>query len=129
VPLDPVLMERVVGNLLENALKYSPPGSPIALTARRANATAELVVADRGPGIPAPERERIFERFYRADPTRPVKGFGLGLALSLALVEAHDGRIWVEEAAGGGARFVIALPLPAGAASAMPCENGAVPAI
>ena len=129
VPLDPVLMERVVGNLLENALNYSPPGSPIALTARRANATVDLVVTDRGPGIPAPERERIFERFYRADPTRPVKGFGLGLALSLALVEAHDGRIWVEEAAGGGARFVIALPLPAGAASAMPRENGAVPAI
>lgn len=128
VPLDPVLMERVVGNLLENALKYSPPDSPIVLTARRTNATAELVVADRGPGIPAPERERIFERFYRADPTRPVKGFGLGLALSLALVEAHNGRIWVEEEAGGGARFIIALPLPAGAASAVPCENGAVPA-
>ncbi len=126
VPLDPVLMERVVGNLLENALKYSPPGSPVALRARRTDTTAEIVVADRGPGIPAAERERIFERFYRADPTRPVKGFGLGLALSLALVEAHDGRIWVGAAVGGGARFVIALPLPAGSATAVPSEKDTV---
>lgn len=125
VPLDPVLMERVIGNLLENALKYSPPGSPIALMVHWDGATVELIVADQGPGVPATERERIFERFYRADPTRAVKGLGLGLALSRALVEAHNGRIWVEETPGGGARFVIALPVPAAATLAAPREGNA----
>ena len=117
VPLDPVLMERVVGNLLENALKYSPPGAPIALTARRQGDAIELGVVDDGPGIPMAERERIFERFYRAASTRTATGLGLGLTLSAALVEAHGGRIRVEDAPGGGACFVIALPLPAVEAS------------
>lgn len=116
VPLDPILMDRVVGNLLENALKYSPPASPITLTVRCPGDTIEFAVADRGPGVPPDERERIFERFHRADPTRTIKGLGLGLALSRALVEAHGGRIWVREAPGGGAAFVVALPLTSSAA-------------
>ena len=102
VPLDPVLMERVVGNLLENALKYSPPDTPVALTAWRQGHAIELGVADHGPGIPMAERERIFERFYRAASTRATTGLGLGLTLSAALVEAHGGRIRVEDAPGGG---------------------------
>lgn len=116
VPLDPVLMERVVGNLLENAAKYAPPGSPIDLLVARRGDTVEIAVADRGPGIPPAEREHIFERFYRADPTRAVKGVGLGLAISRSFVEAHGGRIQAKEAPGGGACFVVALPLPAFAA-------------
>jgi two-component system sensor histidine kinase KdpD len=111
VPLDPLLMDRVVGNLLENALKYSPPAAPVTLTVRHRDDTVELVVADRGPGVAPDERERIFERFHRAAPTRAITGLGLGLALSRALVEAHGGRIRVEGAMGGGAAFIVALPV------------------
>ncbi len=112
VPLDPILMDRVVGNLLENALKYSPPASPVALTVRLRGDTIDLIVADQGRGVPPDERERIFERFHRASSTRGITGLGLGLALSRALVEAHGGRIWAEEAPSGGAAFIVALPLP-----------------
>lgn len=125
VPLDPILMERVVGNLLENALKYSPPAAPVTLAVRYRDDTVELSVTDRGPGVAPDERERIFERFHRAAPTRAITGLGLGLALSRALVEAHGGRIRVEEAPGGGAAFIVELPLPPAtiaASSAGPME-------
>lgn len=112
VPLDPILMDRVVGNLLENALKYSPPASPVALTVRCRDDSVEFLVTDRGPGVPPDERERIFERFHRVASTGAITGLGLGLALSRALVEAHGGRVWVEEAPNGGAAFIVALPLP-----------------
>jgi signal transduction histidine kinase len=83
-------------------------------------------VSDRGPGVPPVDRERIFERFYRAGRPRgaaPVTGFGLGLAIARGFVKAHDGRLWVEDRPSGGASFVVALPL-AGRVTA-PAEDGA----
>jgi two-component system sensor histidine kinase KdpD len=111
VPLDPVLLERVFTNLLENAAKYAPPDTPIDVVAERQGREVRVSVIDRGPGVPADERARIFDRFYRAGQSRVVKGTGLGLAISRGFVEAHGGRLWVEDAPGGGACFVVALPL------------------
>lgn len=111
VPLDPVLLDRVFGNLLENATRYAPAGTPLEVRAERHGGEVRVSVRDYGPGVPPTERTRVFERFYRVGPTRTGKGTGLGLAICRGFVEAHGGRIWVEEAPGGGARFVVALPV------------------
>jgi two-component system sensor histidine kinase KdpD len=111
VPLDDVLMEQVFFNLLDNALKYTPPGSPISISAAPTAFGIEVEVADRGLGIPAPERERIFDRFYRVGGDRPEAGTGIGLAICRGVIEAHGGRIWVEDREGGGSRFRFTLPL------------------
>jgi signal transduction histidine kinase len=105
---------EVFYNLLENACKYTPPGSPITIEVDRTAATVLIGVADRGPGIPAAEHEAVFHRFYRldSDGRTPVRGSGLGLAICRGIVEAHGGRIWVEDRPGGGCVFRIALPLP-----------------
>jgi DNA-binding response OmpR family regulator/signal transduction histidine kinase/CHASE3 domain sensor protein len=121
---DPRRLEQVLLNLLENAQKFSPPGRPITLSARKQGRELLVAVSDEGPGIPPAERERVFERFYQiARPnTRNVGGTGLGLPICKALVEAHGGRIWVDEAPGGGARVQFTLP-------ALPAEDdGAAPA-
>ena len=110
VPLDPVLMERVFGNLLENAVKYAPPATPIAVAVERHGGDVWAGISDAGPGVPPGERARIFERFYRTGQSRSVRGSGLGLAISRGFVAAHGGRLWVEDAPGGGARFVVELP-------------------
>lgn len=109
---DPRRIEQVLLNLLENAQKFSPPGRLIRLQAERQGREVVIAVSDEGPGVPAAERERVFERFYQiARPhTRNVGGSGLGLAICKALVEAHGGRIWVDAAPGGGARFAFVLP-------------------
>jgi len=112
-----VQIDHVLTNLIENASHYAPPGSAIEI---RAAPSAEpaggpwllVEVLDRGPGIPADQRERVFEKFVRAEqPERSAHGSGLGLAICKGLVEAHGGRIWAEERAGGGARFVFTLPV------------------
>jgi two-component system sensor histidine kinase KdpD len=105
---------EVLYNLLENACKYTPPGSPITIEVARAGSTVLIEVADRGRGIPAAEHEAVFHRFYRldGDGRAPVRGSGLGLAICRGIVEAHGGRIWVEDRPGGGCVFRIALPLP-----------------
>jgi two-component system sensor histidine kinase KdpD len=109
--LDYVQIGQVIANLVENAAKFSPEGSEIRLSARPLPAAVEVSVSDQGPGIPAEERSNIFEKFYRIRRTgQSVQGSGLGLAISKGLVEAHGGRIWVEDALGGGARFVVSLP-------------------
>jgi two-component system sensor histidine kinase KdpD len=109
VPLDGVLIEQVLINLLENAIKYTPPGTPIAISASAAHDAVTIAVADRGPGIPPGDEQRIFEKFYRS--TRNGGGAGLGLAICKGMVEAHDGRIWAENRPGGGAIFSFSLPL------------------
>jgi signal transduction histidine kinase len=113
--VDPDRLVQVLWNLLENACKYSPPGAPIRVEAWRNGAEVVIGVADRGSGIPAADRERIFQRFYRLDRDRRAhaQGSGLGLAICRGIVEAHGGRIWVEDRPGGGSTFRVALPLPA----------------
>ena len=111
VLLDAVLIEQVLVNLLENALKYSPPGSPLEVTADREADAVAVKVADRGPGIPPGEEELIFGKFYRARGERETAGVGLGLAICRAIVDAHGGRIEARNRPGGGAAFRLTLPL------------------
>jgi two-component system, OmpR family, sensor histidine kinase MprB len=105
VSVDPVLVERAVGNLLDNAVKYSPPGAPIEVTVR----DGEVVVADRGPGIAEEDLPRIFDRFYRAATARAKPGAGLGLAIVREAAEAHGGSATAESGADG-TRFRLTLP-------------------
>jgi two-component system, OmpR family, sensor histidine kinase KdpD len=109
--LDYVQMQQVLTNLLENAARYTPAGTPITVGAAADDGALVLWVADRGPGIPADQRARVFDRFYRLEhhETEP-HGTGMGLAISRGLVEAHGGRLWVEETPGGGATFRVLLP-------------------
>jgi two-component system sensor histidine kinase KdpD len=136
VEVDVEMMEQVFGNLLENALRFAPPGSEILVSARCAPAPdldgpgvdgpgvdgpgvdgpgvdgpgVEVRVADHGPGVPEAERTRIFEEFARVDARPDATGTGLGLAIVHALVTAHGGQVWCEETPGGGATFVFVLP-------------------
>ena len=106
---------QVLGNLLDNAAKYSPDHTPIRLEASRAGALAVLAVEDAGPGVPAPERDRIFERFTQLDSgaTRRAGGVGLGLYIARQLAQAQGGELLVGEPTrpGAGARFELRLPL------------------
>jgi len=125
-PIDELLMEQVVVNLLENAARYTPAGTPITLGAWREGAEIVVEVADRGPGIPPGEEEAVFRKFYRLATQRPTNGTtsagtGLGLAICKGVVSAHGGRIWVEHRAGGGASFRFTIP--AGSPPA-PVEEG-----
>lgn len=110
-PLDAVLVEQVLINLLENASKYSPSGTPIELRADLEGQAAVFEVLDRGPGVASGERERIFERFYRAGDGERASGAGLGLTVSRAIARAHGGTLVALEREGGGARFRLELPL------------------
>jgi two-component system phosphate regulon sensor histidine kinase PhoR len=101
---------RVIGNLVHNAVKFTPEGGSICIEAEPVGEDALLRVTDSGPGIPQAERSRIFERFYKADRARTKGGTGLGLAIARHIVEGHGGRIWVECAPGGGAQFCFTLP-------------------
>jgi two-component system sensor histidine kinase KdpD len=110
VPMDVTQIDQVLTNLLENAAKFSPPGSEIAVHAVRWQDVVQVRVADRGAGIPAEDRERVFEPFYRAEGDTG-RGTGLGLAIARAIVEAHGGRIWTDGAPGGGTTVVFELPV------------------
>ena len=105
VRVDPVLLERAVSNLLDNAIKYSPPGAPIEVSVR----DGEVIVADHGPGVAEEDVARIFDRFYRAAAARSKPGAGLGLAIVREAAEAHGGRATVESSPKG-ARFRLTLP-------------------
>ncbi|MGB6162384.1 MAG: ATP-binding protein [Pseudonocardiaceae bacterium] len=107
---DPVLLERVIANLVSNAVRYSPPGHPPVLTASALGERVELRVIDRGPGIPETDRERVFQPFQRLGDRDNTTGVGLGLALSRGLVEAMGGSLNPEDTPGGGLTMVINLP-------------------
>ncbi len=113
---DELRIAQVLGNLLSNAIKYAPNGGPIEVSIRRVDgeqgAEALLLVHDHGVGIPAEERDRIFERFYRARRTSgSVAGMGVGLFIAQAIVTRHGGRIWFESKERQGTTFHVALPL------------------
>jgi PAS domain S-box-containing protein len=111
--VDVTAIERVLANLLHNACKYSPPDSPICVSAFVVGRMLEFRVDDEGPGVPAEDRERIFEPFFRsaAGNRSGPPGHGLGLPICRSIVAAHDGHIWVNQRPGGGARFIVALPV------------------
>jgi two-component system sensor histidine kinase KdpD len=114
VQADPAILERVVVNLIENALRYSPAGKPPLLAASALGDRVELRVVDRGPGIPESDRERMFVPFQRLGDTDNTTGVGLGLALSLGLTEAMGGTLTAEDTPGGGLTMTVSLPAAQG---------------
>ena len=106
---DPGLLERVLANVVDNALHYSPPERPPALTGRRVGDRVEIRVVDHGPGIPVQQRDRVFLPFQRLGDTDNTQGVGLGLALSRGLAEAMGGTLDPEETPGGGLTLVLSL--------------------
>jgi two-component system sensor histidine kinase ChvG len=112
----PMRLERVIDNLLDNAVSFSPPGEPIELTIERGDGVVTLSVSDHGPGIPEDSREKVFRRFHSDRPES--EGFGqhsgLGLAIARTIAEAHDGALLAEARSDGGqgARLVLTLPDP-----------------
>ena len=110
VNLDDVLIAQVLFNLVENALKYTPAGSPIEIDAALEGGALRIRVADRGPGLPAGQEESVFEKFYRVSREGGPGGVGLGLSICRGIVEAHGGRISAANRVGGGAVFEVRLP-------------------
>jgi two-component system sensor histidine kinase KdpD len=110
VPVDGMLLEQVLINLIDNALKYTPPATPIEIGAAAGEGEVVLEVADRGPGVPAGDEERLFDKFYRGRAPAGVRGVGLGLTICRAIVEAHGGNIRAENRPGGGLVFRVTLP-------------------
>ena len=110
VSVDPVQMDQVLTNLLENAGRHAPKGSEIQVSVLWLHGAVQVRVADEGPGIPMDERDRVFEAFYRGSSIPDTPGSGLGLAIAKAVVVAHGGRIWIEEGLRGGC--VVAFDIP-----------------
>jgi two-component system sensor histidine kinase KdpD len=111
VEIDALLIERVLVNLLENAVKYTPLATPIEISAATKQNELIVTVSDEGHGIPTGEEKRIFEKFHRVVSEGNQGGAGLGLAICRSIVEAHAGRIWVDNSDSGGAAFHFTLPL------------------
>jgi two-component system, OmpR family, sensor histidine kinase KdpD len=110
VPMDFALMTRVLVNILDNALKYSPPGSPIDVTTMVVAGHLEIEVSDRGVGVPHEDLNRVFDKFYRVQRPGRVAGSGLGLSICKGIVQAHQGFIAAENRPGGGTTITISLP-------------------
>jgi two-component system sensor histidine kinase KdpD len=110
LPMDPVLIEQALFNIVDNAVRHTPPGTPIVVSAEERPGDVVISVADAGPGIAPGDEEQIFEKFHRAKQGKPGGGVGLGLTISKGIVAAHGGRVWVESRAGAGAVFRFSLP-------------------
>jgi two-component system, OmpR family, sensor kinase len=128
---DRIRLRQVVDNLLANARIHTPPGTPVHVTVTRGANDVEVAIADDGPGIPAADQARVFERFWRADPARVRSrgGTGLGLAIVASLVEAQGGRVGVTSEPGRGATFTVRLPLITDANAASGTTGGDRPAV
>lgn len=114
VPLDAVLIQQVLVNLLDNAFKYSPKNEPIDLIVTQENDEVKISICDRGPGISEKNKENIFHKFFQEEQSIKTGigvGAGLGLAIASGIVEAHEGKIWVENRPGGGSIFNFTLPV------------------
>lgn len=109
---DPLLLRRALGNLLSNAIRYSPSGGAVVLSAREERGAAVMEVSDGGPGIPSDELPRIFSRFYRPAQSRALhpQGLGLGLAIVKSVMDLHKGSVHAESAAGKGTRIILRFP-------------------
>jgi len=115
---DDALIRQLFTNLIENAVKHTPPEGAVTASLTVAGSDATLVVSDTGPGIPRADRERIFERFVRLDPARESSaGAGLGLPIARWIAEAHGGTLTLRQNAAGGCDFTARLPLTARSAS------------
>jgi two-component system sensor histidine kinase KdpD len=123
--VDPVLLEQVFYNLLENATKYTPAGSSLEISARVAESELVIELSDHGPGLPAGPENQVFERFFRG-PGTGTRGAGLGLAICRGIVQAHGGTIIAENRVEGGATFRVTLPLE-GSAPSVPAEEEPLP--
>jgi two-component system sensor histidine kinase KdpD len=113
VEVDDAQIERVLANVLENAIRFSPEASPVSIAASAVNGEVLIRIEDEGPGVPRHELERVFEPFRHASTAGDGKGTGLGLAIARGFAEANGGRLFVEARVGGGASFVLALPAAA----------------
>ncbi len=111
VSADPTRMEQVIVNLIHNAIKFTPPGGEIVISAYLNTKVVVFSVQDTGAGIDPELLPRIFERFYKADRSRSSGGTGLGLSIARHMVEAHGGRIWADSKIGQGSTFYFSLPL------------------
>jgi two-component system sensor histidine kinase BaeS len=113
IQADPERLQRVLRNLLDNALRHTPSQGVIQVRASAQDDFVQVSVDDSGPGVPQTELERIFERFYRGEPSRrrDSGGTGLGLAIARGLVQAHQGRIWAEPSVLGGVSVRLVLPV------------------
>jgi signal transduction histidine kinase len=128
--VDPQRLERILVNLLSNALKYAPPPAPIVLGAEARDGDVVVSVADGGPGISRQDLPHIFEKYYRASGAQKREGLGIGLYGTRLLVQGHGGRIWVDSALGKGTTFYVALPTAppeAGASAGAPPRAAARP--
>ena len=108
--VDPTALRRVMTNLVDNAIRHAPSGSRITVSIGADAGDLRLAVRDEGPGIAPEHRDRVFERFYRADAARSGGGSGLGLAIARSAVEAHGGRIELASEVGAGSTFTVVLP-------------------
>jgi signal transduction histidine kinase len=113
VRLDPARCSQVITNILENALHYTPEDGHVVIETERPEDSVEISIQDSGIGVASEEAARLFDRFYRADPsrTRDEGGSGLGLAIAKSIIEMHHGRIWAESEQDQGLKVMIVLPL------------------
>ncbi len=123
VAIDALLIEQLLVNLIENAARYAPARSPIEVAVQQCGDRIRMQVADRGPGIPSGQHERVFEKFYRVGGASRTSGGGLGLAICKAIAQLHGGCIWVEDRVGGGALFQVDLPIGEGQAADQTAPN------
>jgi len=120
VPIDDVLVEQVLVNLLDNAAKYTPRSSPIRILATATDEAVTVEVADHGPGLPRGEEDKVFEKFYRGHASG--RGAGLGLSICQGIVKAHGGHIWAQNLPEGGVAFLFTLPLAGKPPASVPAD-------
>jgi signal transduction histidine kinase len=108
---DPDRIAQILGNLLDNAIRYSAAGSSVDVTLEKVGTEAQIRITDRGVGVPNDERARLFSPFFRSSRTRDIGGNGLGLHISRRIAEQHRGKLWLDASSEFGSTFVLALPL------------------